>query len=507
MLSRLSPIQSNCSKSLSLLSRAMSIKKNLAYIDGKWVGATSGKTFPVMNPVDCSIIDCVPDMDVMDTRLAIDAAAKAFQTFKKTIAKERSDMLRAWYNLMIKHSEEIAAVMTKENGKSLDESCGEVRYGNSFVEWFAEEARRINGEVLQSPFKNRELFLMKQPVGVAAFITPWNFPHAMITRKAGAAIAAGCTCVIKPSEDTPLTALLLAYLAEEAGFPPGVINVLTTSLENSVAVGQELCQNPKVRALSFTGSTAVGKILYKQCADTMKRLSLELGGNAPFIVFESADINSAVSGAMSSKFRNSGQTCVSANRFYIHAKIYDEFMTKFLTKVENQIKMGDGSKKGVTHGPLIKESQFKIVNNLVNDAKAKGATVHCGGKPLLEVGPLFYAPTVITDVTRDMEIYSKEIFGPVAVIHKFNDEEEVLQHANETPVGLAGYFFSKDISQIFRVARNLEVGMIGVNEGLISCTEAAFGGVKESGIGREGSSHGIDEYVDIKYVCLGNVEH
>ena len=507
MLPRISTINSALSKSPNLISRSMSVKKNLAYVDGKWVSATSGKTFPVINPVDCSTVECVPDMDAADTRLAIDAAHKAFQTFSKTLAKERSELLRAWYNLMVKHGEELAELMTKENGKSLDESRGEIRYGNSFVEWFSEEARRINGEVLQSPFKNRELFLIRQPIGVAGLITPWNFPHAMITRKAGAAIAAGCTCVIKPSEDTPLTALALAHLAEEAGFPAGTINVVTTGCDNSVSVGQELCNNPKVRALSFTGSTAVGKILYQQCASTMKRLSLELGGNAPYIVFESADVNLAVSGAMASKFRNSGQTCISANRFFVHSKVYDEFVCKFLTKIESEIKMGDGSKKGNTHGPLIKDSQLKIVGNLVNDAKAKGATIHCGGKLLSEVGPLFYAPTVITDVTRDMEIYGKEIFGPVAVIHKFDDEEEVLQRANETPVGLAGYFFSRDVSQIFRVARKLEVGMVGINEGLISCTEAAFGGIKESGIGREGSRHGIEEYVDIKYVCIGNVQH
>lgn len=490
-----------------LISRQMSNKRNLAFVDGQWIGAASGKTFPVLNPVDGSIIDSVPDFDAADTCLAIDIANKAFVNFKKTLAKERGDMLRSWYNLMAKHSEELAEIMSKENGKSLDESRAEIRYGNSFVEWFSEEARRINGEVLQTPFKGRELLLLKQPVGVAAFITPWNFPHAMITRKAGAALAAGCTCVIKPSEDTPITALALASLAEQAGFPPGVINVITTSTENSVEVGQELCNNPKVRVLSFTGSTTVGKILYKQCASTLKRLSLELGGNAPFIVFDSADVNLAVAGAMASKFRNSGQTCISANRFFVHSKVYDEFVCKYLTRVESEIKMGDGCKKGVTHGPLIKESQLKIVSDLVNDARAKGATIHCGGKALNDLGPLFYAPTIITDVTRDMEIYGKEIFGPVAVIHKFSDEEDVIQRANETQVGLAGYFFSRDISQIFRVARNLEVGMVGVNEGLISCTEAAFGGVKESGIGREGSSHGIDEYVDIKYVCIGNIQH
>ncbi|XP_011495705.1 PREDICTED: succinate-semialdehyde dehydrogenase, mitochondrial [Ceratosolen solmsi marchali] len=508
MLARLIPIHGAFPKSSFYSScRLMANRQNLGLIDGQWVSAQSGKTFPVLNPVDSSPIERVPDMDATDTRLAIDAAAKSFKTFRKTLAKERSELLRSWYNLMVKHAEDLAKILTQENGKSLNESRAEVKYGNSFIEWFAEEARRINGEILQAPFKNRELFLLRQPVGVAGFITPWNFPHAMITRKAGAALVAGCTCVVKPSEDTPLTALAIAQLAEEAGFPAGAINVVTTSLENSIGVGQELCTNPKVRVLSFTGSTAVGKILYKQCAPSMKRLNLELGGNAPYIVFESANVDLAVNGAMSSKFRNTGQTCVSANRFFVHSKLYDEFVSKFITKIASDIRLGDGSKEENTHGPLIKESQLKIINSLVDDAREKGATIHCGGKHLPDIGPLFYAPTVITDVTKEMEIYAREIFGPVAVIHKFHDEEEVLQKANDTPVGLAGYFYSNDISQIFRVARDLEVGMIGINEGLISCTEAAFGGVKESGIGREGSSHGIDEYVDIKYVCIGNIQH
>nr|XP_012148774.1 PREDICTED: succinate-semialdehyde dehydrogenase, mitochondrial isoform X3 [Megachile rotundata] len=364
------------------------------------------------------------------------------------------------------------------------------------------EARRINGEVLQAPVPTRELLLLKQPVGVAALITPWNFPHAMITRKAGAALAAGCTCVIKPSEDTPLTALALADLAEKAGIPHGVLNVLTTGQQNSVAVGKELCENPKVRVLSFTGSTTVGKILYRQCASTMKRISLELGGNAPFIIFDSANLDIAVSGAMASKFRNTGQTCVSANRFFVQAGKFDKFVEMFLSKIKSEIKMGDGSKEGVTHGPLIKESQLNMVHKLVTDAVQKGAKVHCGGMPLSEKGPLFYAPTLITNVTEDMEIYNKEIFGPVAVINKFETEEEVIRKANDTPVGLAGYFYSQDVSQIFRVARKLEVGMVGVNEGMISCAEAAFGGVKESGLGREGSSHGVEDFLDIKYVCI-----
>lgn len=507
MLSVARGIQRNILHHLPAASRAMHLLKDLAYIDGKWIEASNKKMFPVCNPVDKSVINCVPDMDTCDAQSAINAATKAFEGFRKTTAKEKSEMLRNWYNLMVKHSEDLAQILTKENGKSLAESRAEIKYGNSFVEWFSEEARRIDGEVIQAPVRNREMMLLKQPVGVAALITPWNFPHAMITRKAGAALAAGCTCVVKPSEDTPLTALALAELAEKAGIPAGVLNVITTSIKNSAAVGKELCENPNVRVLSFTGSTAVGKILYQQCASTMKRLSLELGGNAPYIVFNSADVDLAVSGAMASKFRNTGQTCVSANRFFVEAGIFDKFVETFLAKIKREIKMGDGSKEGITHGPLIKDSQLKMVHDLVCDAVHKGAKVHCGGTPLPELGPLFYAPTLLTDVTKDMKIYNKEIFGPVAVINKFDNEEAVLKEANDTPFGLAGYFYSQDISQVFRVARELEVGMVGVNEGLISCAEAAFGGVKESGLGREGSKHGIDDFVDIKYVCIGNIRH
>lgn len=492
---------------VTIASRGLHLLRDLAYIDGKWLGANSCQTFPVLNPVNKSVIKNVPDMNPEDTRAAINAASKAFETFKLTTAKERSDLLRNWYNLMVKHSEDLAKILTKENGKSLAESRGEIKYGNSFIEWFSEEARRVNGEVLQAPILNRELLLLKQPVGVSALITPWNFPHAMITRKAGAALAAGCTCVVKPSEDTPLTALALADLAEKAGFPAGTFNVITTSTKNSAAVGKELCDNPAIRVLSFTGSTNIGKILYQQCAGTMKRLSLELGGNAPYIVFNSADLDAAVTGAMASKFRNTGQTCVSANRFFVQAEIFDKFIEKYLVKINSEIKMGDGSKEGITHGPLVKDSQLQMVDDLVQDAICKGAKVHCGGKPLPELGPLFYAPTLLTDVTKDMKIYNKEIFGPVAVINKFHNEEDVLKEANDTPVGLAGYFYSQDISQVFRVARKMEVGMVGVNEGLISSTEAAFGGIKESGLGREGSSHGIDDFIDIKYVCIGNLRY
>ena len=507
MLCRVRTLQKGISFHAPVLTRSMHLLRDLAYVNGKWIEGNKKETFSVHNPVDKSVINNVPDMDVEDARSAISAASKAFELFRMTTAKERSDLLRNWYNLMVKHSDDLARILTKENGKSLSESLAEIKYGNSFVEWFSEEARRINGEVLQTPVPSRELFILRQPVGVAALITPWNFPHAMITRKAAAALATGCTCVVKPSEDTPLTALALADLAEKAGFPPGTLNVLTTSIKNSPAVGKELCENPAVRVLSFTGSTHVGKILYQQCASTMKRLSLELGGNAPFIVFDSANIENAVRGAMASKFRNAGQTCVSANRFFVQAGVFDKFVEKFLAEIKSDIRMGDGSKKGVTHGPLIKESQINMVHGLVTDAAKKGAKVHCGGEPLSELGPLFYAPTLITNVTEDMEIYSKEIFGPVAVINKFESEDEVIQKANNTPVGLAGYFYSQDVSQIFRVGRRLEVGMVGVNEGLISCAEAAFGGVKESGLGREGSAHGVDEFLDIKYMCVGNITH
>ncbi|XP_033343273.1 succinate-semialdehyde dehydrogenase [NADP(+)] GabD [Bombus vosnesenskii] len=500
-------LQRNISYYTAFLSRSMHLLRDQAYVNGKWIGGRKNETFPIYNPADQSVINNVPDMDVEDTKLAINAASQAFKSFNETTAKERSDLLRNWYNLMVEHSEDLAKILTKENGKSITESKAEIKYGNSFVEWFSEEARRIDGEILQTPIANRKLFLYKEPIGVAALITPWNFPHAMITRKAAAALAVGCTCVIKPSEETPLTALALADLAEKAGFPQGTINVITTGLKNSPAVGKELCENFDVKVLSFTGSTNVGKILYKNSASTVKRLSLELGGNASFIVFDSADLDIAVHGAMASKFRNSGQTCVSANRFFVHSSKFDQFIEMFLSRIKSEIKMGDGSKKGVTHGPLIKESQLSMIHALVTDAVEKGAKVHCGGTPLPELGPLFYAPTLMTDVTKDMQIYSKEIFGPVAVIHKFETENEVIQSSNDTSVGLAGYFYSRDISQIFRVAKQLEVGMIGVNEGIISTAEAAFGGVKESGLGREGSRHGVDDFLQIKYLCLGNIKY
>lgn len=500
-------LQRNILYYIPSLNRSMHLLKDLAYINGKWVSAIKQQTFPVYNPIDKSIIRNVPDMDVEDTKLAINSAFEAFKSFKKTTAKERSHLLRNWYNLIVQHSEDLAKILTKENGKSIAESKDEIRYGNSYIEWFSEEARRIEGEILQAPISNRNLLLWKEPIGVAALITPWNFPFAMITRKAAAALAVGCTCIIKPSEDTPLIALALVDLAEKAGFPQGTINVITTSQKNSPVVGKELCENFNTRVLSFTGSTNVGKILYQQCASNVKRLCLELGGNASFIVFDSADIDLAIKGAMASKFRNCGQTCVSANRFFIQNSKFDQFVEMLLSKIKTEIRMGDGSKKDITHGPLTKKSQLDLIHALVTDAVKKGAKLHCGGTPLPELGPLFYAPTLITGVTKEMEIYNREIFGPVAVVYKFDTEDEVVQKSNNVSVGLAGYFYSQDLSQIFRVAKKLEVGMIGVNEGLISTAEAAFGGIKESGLGREGSKHGIEDFLEIKYVCIGNLKY
>ncbi|XP_012273476.1 uncharacterized protein LOC105695972 [Orussus abietinus] len=480
----------------ALSNAACELTRDLAYVNGEWVGASSGATFPVSNPFDLSTVGHAPDMSPSDAETAIDAAACAFERHRGATARERAEWLRAWHAQLRAQATPLAEILGAEGGKSVAEAQAEVAYGNSFVEWFAEEARRSNaGEVVPAPTRGRQLLTVRQPVGVAALITPWNFPHAMVARKAAAALAAGCSCVVKPSADAPLTALAMAVLAERAGLPAGLLNVVTAGPEGSVAIGETLCASPRVRALSFTGSTAVGKILYRQCASTVKKIALELGGDAPFVVFESADPQAAVNGALVSKFRNNGQTCVAANRFYVQEKLYGNFVEELVQR----------SKSEITPGPLIKESQLIGVEGLVNDAVKKGAKLHCGGSRLPEVGPLVYAPTILTDVDPSMEIYTKEIFGPVAVIHRFQNEEEALQLANSTTLGLAGYFYSRDLAQVFRVARRLEVGMVGVNEGLISCAEAAFGGVKESGIGREGSTHGLEDYQDIKYICIGGL--
>uniref|UniRef100_A0A182Q234 Aldehyde dehydrogenase domain-containing protein n=1 Tax=Anopheles farauti TaxID=69004 RepID=A0A182Q234_9DIPT len=483
------------------------LKQSQAFVNGRWVGARSGATFDVQNPANGQVLGAVPDMTRDDVQLAIDAAHEAFyeKSWHNSTAKERAALLKNWYALMEKNRQEIASIMTAESGKPLVESLGEVTYGNSFVEWFAEEARRIYGEIVPPPVANRQIMMTRQPVGVAGLITPWNFPHAMITRKAAAAIAAGCTVVIKPAEDTPLTALALARLAEEAGFPKGVINVITSSRTHAAEIGQLLCGSDKVAAISFTGSTEVGKQLYRQCADGVKRIGLELGGNAPFIVFKSADMEKALTGAMNSKFRNCGQTCISANRFLIQDEVHDDFVEKLIGRI-GKLAVGDGSREGVQIGPLINQAQLKKVEQFVQDAKDKGATIRCGGRKLPNHGPLYYEPTVVTDLRDNMLLYNEEVFGPVVSVVRFKTEEEALAIANSTRRGLAGYFFSNDLNQVFRVGKLLETGMIGINEGLISATEAAFGGIKESGIGREGSRHGIDEYVYIKYLCYGNLQ-
>lgn len=491
------PVTKLCARTLKLL-------KNEGYIGGKWAAAKSGKTFEVFNPANGQVIGSVPDMNEEDVEDAILAAKKVFSEWKTTTSKERGILLRKWYNLVQDYSDDLAKIMTVEAGKPLAESLGEVAYGNSFIDWFAEEARRIHGEVVASPVKTKEMILIKQPVGVAALITPWNFPLAMITRKAGAALAAGCTCVIKPAEDTPFTALALAELADKAGIPDGVINVVTASRENAPAVGKLFCESPSVAAISFTGSTEVGKLLYRQSSSGIKRIGLELGGNAPFIVFNSADLDKAVAGAVASKFRNCGQTCVSANRFIIQDDVFDTFVKKLQDKMA-AFKIGNGLEPKTTLGPLINKAQVNKVQRMVDDAVKKGAKVVYGGKRASDFGELFFQPTLLVNVTPDMLCYNEEIFGPIVVCIKFQTEQEAVDIGNSTTRGLAGYFYSNDVAQVWRVAKQMEVGMVGINEGIISSAEAAFGGIKESGIGREGSHYGIEEFIYVKYLCFGNL--
>ncbi len=472
-----------------------------AYINGEWVTALNQKTHPVYNPFDQSLVGTVPDMGAEETRHAIEAASRAFPGWKAQTASERAQLLYKWYRLILENADDLARILTTEQGKPLAEAKGEVVYGASFVEWFAEEARRIYGDVIPGHGKDKRILVTKEPVGVVAAITPWNFPIAMITRKVAPALAAGCTVVIKPAEDTPLSALALARLAQQAGIPQGVLNVITTS--TPAPVGAELCANPLVRKLSFTGSTPVGKILMRQCADTVKKLSLELGGNAPFIVLDDADIDEAVSGAIASKYRNAGQTCVCANRLYVQERVYEEFCQK-LAQAVRQLKMGDGLQPQVEIGPLINPQALTKVERLVNEAVAQGATVLTGGgKP--ETGGNFYEPTVLTGVTNAMNIAREEIFGPVAPIFKFKDDAEVIALANDTPFGLASYFYGRDVNRIFALAEGLEYGMVGINTGMISTAVAPFGGMKQSGIGREGSKYGIEEFLEIKYWCLGGI--
>lgn len=468
-----------------------------AFINGMWCDADNKETHEVLNPATGELIGTVPMMGAVETRRAIEAANTAQSTWSKKTGKERSSILRCWHTLIAENMEDLAVLMTQEQGKPLAEAKGEIQSGLDYLEWFAEEAKRIYGDFIPGHMPDKRLIVIKQPVGVTAAITPWNFPHSMISRKAGPALAAGCPMIVKPAMETPYSALAMAYLAQKAGVPDGIYSVVTG---DPIAIGEEMTTNPLVKKISFTGSTRVGKILMKQCADTVKKMSLELGGNAPFIVFDDADIDAAVIGAMTSKYRNSGQTCVCANRLFVQAGIYEEF-TKKLAEQVRAIKIGNGLEEGVMQGPLISQSAADNAEALVADAKSKGATVLCGGQRV-EAGRNFFEPTILTDVNNDMRVADEEIFGPIAPIFKFETDEEGIALANCTEYGLAGYFYSRDIGRVWRVAEALEVGMVGVNTGMLTTELAPFGGVKESGLGREGSKYGIEEYVDTKYICL-----
>jgi len=482
---------------------ASSFVRDKAYIDGQWTDAADGKTFEVTNPATGDVLGTVPDMGEADMEKAVQAAYKAFYTWKVKTAKERSIILRKWFDLIVKNQEELAKLITAENGKPLGEARGEVGYGAGFVEWYAEEGRRIYGDTILSPSPQKRIVVIRQPTGVAGMITPWNFPNAMITRKAAPALAAGCSVVLKPAEDTPFSALALCQLAEEAGIPAGVLNCVTCSRDNASAVGKVLTEHPLVAKISFTGSTAVGKILTRQASSTMKRVSMELGGNAPFIVFNSADVALAVDGAMASKFRCSGQTCVCANRILVQEGIHDAFVEAYARNIRT-LKIGDGFNQDTTQGPLINIKGVDKAEEHVKDAVAKGAKVVVGGNRH-SFGANFFEPTLLTGVSSDMRCAKEETFGPVAPILKFSTEEEAVTIANATSSGLAGYFFSNDISQIWRVAERLEVGLVGINEGLMSTVEAPFGGFKESGLGREGGKYGIEEFLEVKYMCFGGI--
>ena len=475
--------------------------KSDAFIDGAWVAADSGKRFAVRNPATDEVIAEVADVAEAETRRAIEAAARAWPAWRKKTAKERAVVLRKWFELIMAAQEDLAQLMTAEQGKPLAETRGEVAFGASFIEWFAEEGKRIYGDVIPTNQQGRRILVLKEPIGVVAAVTPWNFPNAMITRKCAPALAAGCTFVIKPAEDTPLSALALAELASRAGIPAGVFNVLSS--DQAAKVGGELTQNPLVRKFSFTGSTEIGKLLMRQCASTVKKISLELGGNAPFIVFDDADLDAAVDGAMLSKYRNMGQTCVCANRILVQDKVYDAFAEKLAAKVR-VMKVGNGTQDGVTQGPLINEDGVKKVERLIDDAVKKGARVMVGGKrhPL---GHTFFEPTVLTEVTPAMAMAREEIFGPVAALYRFHSEDDAIRMANDTEYGLAAYFYARDLGRVFRVAEALEYGILGINEGIISTEVAPFGGFKESGIGREGSKYGIEDYLEIKYLALGGI--
>ncbi|MDO5055070.1 MAG: NAD-dependent succinate-semialdehyde dehydrogenase [Pasteurella oralis] len=475
-----------------------SLLKTKAYINGEYVEAKNNSTFPVTNPATNEVICELPDLTASETKYAIECAAKAQKQWQKVTPKERASVLRRWYDLVIENHEELAQLLSLEQGKPITESRGEILYGASFIEWFAEEAKRIYGDVLPQDKENHRLLVIKQGIGVVAAITPWNFPNAMITRKAAPAFAAGCAIVLKPAQETPLSALALAELAHQAGIPAGLFNVITST--NAIEVGKELTENPIVRKVTFTGSTRVGKILMAQSASTVKKLSLELGGNAPSLVFDDADLDNAIEGILASKFRNSGQTCVCTNRIYVQTGIYERFIEKFSTKVA-AFKVGSANEAGVNIGPLISESAVKKIQQHIADATTKGASLVIGGKTHT-LGGTFFEPTVLRDVTQSMLVAKDETFAPLAPIFKFDTEEQVINMANDTEFGLASYIYTQDLSRIWRVAEALEYGIVGINEGLISNEMAPFGGIKESGLGREGSRYGIEEFLEMKYLCL-----
>jgi succinate-semialdehyde dehydrogenase/glutarate-semialdehyde dehydrogenase len=468
-----------------------------AYINGEWADAASGNTYDVINPARGDVIATVADLDRADVARAIAGAEAAQKEWAKRTAKDRANVLRAWFNLMMENQEDLAIILTAEMGKPLAEARGEIAYGASFVEFFAEEAKRIHGETIPGHMPDKRITVIKQPIGVAASITPWNFPNAMITRKCAPALAAGCGFVARPSELTPLSALALGVLADRAGLPAGILQIVPSN--DASSIGKEFCENHTVRKLTFTGSTAVGRILLAQAAPQVMKCSMELGGNAPFIVFDDADLDEAVIGAMACKFRNNGQTCVCANRIYVQAGVYDAFAEKFANAVK-ALKVGDGF-DGVEMGPMISEKAVEKVKDHIADALSKGAKVHVGGNPL-DLGPLYFEPTILTGVTQDMKVSQEETFGPMAPLFKFETEDEVIAMANDTIFGLAAYFFAKDLSRVYKVAEALEYGIVGINTGIISTEVGPFGGVKQSGLGREGSTHGIDEYLEMKYMCM-----
>ena len=481
--------------------------KLLNYIAGAWQPAGQGRAFDVRNPADESLIAQVPDSGPDDAQRAADAAHEALPAWKAKTAGERAKVLKKWHALIVERTEEIAALISREQGKPLAEGRGEMAYSAGYVEWFAEEAVRANGEIVPAPVTHRKLFVVKEPVGVVAVGTPWNFPAAMIARMIAPALAAGCTVVAKPAEDTPLTSLLLVELAEEAGLPPGVLNIVTASRERAGEVVGVWLADARVRKISFTGSTPVGKLLARESAATLKKLSLELGGNAPFIVFDAADLNAAVEGLMASTFRNGGQPCVSPNRVYVHASVHDRFVDKLAARV-GALRVGPATWPQAEIGPMINARAVDKIERHVNDAVAKGAKVVCGGRRVkddIASGPNYYAPTILVNATREMQLSCEETFGPVVPIFRFDDEDEVLRLANDTPYGLAGYFYSTDVRRIWRMASALETGMVGINEGAIAAQAAPFGGVKESGYGREGSHWGLDEYMHTKYLCQGSL--